>query len=240
MKKSLLEITQQILSDMDSEEVNSLGDSVEAMQVATIVEEVYYGLIATRTIPEHKELLKLTAASDSNFPTHFQYGENVKEITNIWYEDDDGDYKAVYWMDPLEFLLHSDREQTNYVVVNDKNGGTKIKISTDKQPKYYTSFDDFWIVMDGYDSTVDTTLQESKTRAYGTQYPPFSKTDDFVPDIDATMFPYLIAEASSTAQSLLKGVADQKTEQRARRQKSYIQNDMYKTERKRSLSNYGR
>lgn len=240
MKKSLLQITQQILSDMDAEEVNSLSDSVEAMQVATIVEEVYYGLIATRTIPEHAQLLKLTSLSDTEYPTHFTYPDNVKEINYIWYQDSDGNYREIDFVEPLDFIWRLDNVQTNYVAVKDKEAGTTLRISNDKQPQWFTSFDDFHIVMDSYEADIDTTLQESKTRAYGTKYPTFSKTDEYVPDIDATMFPYLIAEASSTAQSLLKGGADQKTEQRARRQKSYIQNDMYRTERKRSLSHYGR
>jgi hypothetical protein len=52
MKKTLLEIVQDILSDMDSEEVNSISDSNEARQVARIVQTTFYNLIATREIPE--------------------------------------------------------------------------------------------------------------------------------------------------------------------------------------------
>jgi len=71
-------------------------------------------------------------------------------------------------------------------------------------------------------------------------YPVFSLTDDYVPDIDAAMFPYLIAEAKSTAFSLLKGGSDPKIEQAARRQKSYVQNDMYRNQRLANWSTYGR
>ena len=42
IKKNLLEIVQNILSDMDSQEVNSISDSIEAMQVAQIVETTFY------------------------------------------------------------------------------------------------------------------------------------------------------------------------------------------------------
>ena len=65
VKKTLLQIVQNILSDMDSEDVNSLNDSIEAQQVASIVEDTYYNIIATRHIPEHQELIKLTALSRS-------------------------------------------------------------------------------------------------------------------------------------------------------------------------------
>ncbi len=54
MKRTLLEMTQSILSDMDSEAVNSISDTVEAQQIASVVEDTYYNIVAARKIPEHK------------------------------------------------------------------------------------------------------------------------------------------------------------------------------------------
>jgi len=240
MKKTLLEIVKSILSDMDSEDVSSLSDTIEAQQVASIVEDTFYNVIASRMIPEHQELIKLTPASDSAHPTHFHYPTNVKEITKVWYEDEDGAYRKVDWCDPMTFLERTDSTSDNYDTVLDQNGGTKLRISNDETPTYYTSFDDYWIVFNSYDSDEDTTLQASKVRAYGTKYPVFEQSDSYIPDLDATMFPYLIAEAKSTAMSLLKGGSDPKIEQAARRQKSYVQNDMFRTKRNPSRRNYGR
>lgn len=240
MKKTLLQIVQKVLSDMDSEDVNSISDSIEAQQVASIVEDTYFNIIATRDIPEHQELLKLTAASDSDYPTHFSYPTQCKHIENVWYEDKNGDYREIYWCDPMDFIRKTDTIQSDYDTVNDKNGGTKLRILNNEDPTFYTSFDDNWMVFNSYDNTVDTTLQTSKVRAYGTVYPTFSRTDDFTPDLDNTMFPYLIAESKSVAMSLLKGQSDPKIEQAARRQKSYVQNDMYKTKRDNKWSSYGR
>ena len=240
MKKTLLQIVQSILSDMDSEDVNSLSDSVEAQQIASIVEDTFYNIVATRLIPEHQELLKLTAASDSDYPTHFHYPDRVKSITDVWYENKDGDYREVCWVEPLDFLNKTDGSQEDFVTVLDKNGGTKLRIITDQGPTFYTSFDDFWMVFNSYDNTVDTTLQQSKVRAYGTKIPTFTISDSFIPDIDDVMFPYLLNESKSVAMSILKGGSDPKIEQAARRQKSYIQNDLYRTERPNKWSNYGR
>ena len=52
--------------------------------------------------------------------------------------------------------------------------------------------------------------------------------------------PYLIAEAKATAGSLLKGYSDPKVEQAARRQKVYIQNDRFNTQRSNTRRAYGR
>tara|TARA_R100000084_G_scaffold108987_1_gene73400 strand:- start:20699 stop:21376 length:678 start_codon:yes stop_codon:yes gene_type:complete len=225
---------------MDSEDVNSISDSVEAQQVASIVRDTYFNIIATRKIPEHQELLKMTAASDSEFPTHFYYPENVKEITALWYEDKNGDYKEIVWCEPMDFLSRTDTIQEDYDTVLDKNGGTKLRILNDQDPRFYTSFDDYWVVLNSYDSTTEATLQESKVRAYGTKYPTFQISDGFTPDLDATLYPYFLAEAKSTAMSLLKGGSDPKVEQAARRQKAFMQNDMYRTKRPNHWSNYGR
>lgn len=240
MKYTLLQIVQSILSDMDSENVYSISDTVEAEQVASIVRDTFYNIISTRKIPEHQELLKVIPNSDSEFPTHFQYGEDVKEITNIWYEDNQGYYKEVCWLDPLDFLSLTDKTNGDYAEVYDKNGGTKLRISKDKGPEFYTSFDDNWIVMNSYDETVDTTLQASKVRALGTVHPVFALEDSYVADLDSTLFPYFIAEAKSTSMSLLKGTSDAKVEQTARRQKAYIQNDLHKTKQKEKRPMYGR
>ena len=66
------------------------------------------------------------------------------------------------------------------------------------------------------------------------------KSSTFTPDIDAVMFPYLLAEAKATAMSLFKTGPDPKIEQVARRQKVYVQNDKHKVNRGRPHNNYGR
>ena len=60
MKRTLLEMVQSILSDMDSESVNSISDSVESEQIASVIQDTFFNLIAARDIPEHRQLNKLT------------------------------------------------------------------------------------------------------------------------------------------------------------------------------------
>ena len=243
VKKTLLELVQNILSDMDSQDVNSIGDTLEAQQVARIVESTYYNLITTTDIPEHYELIKLTAASDSTYPTHFNFPENVKRIDKLWYDtSDDGsfEYTEVQWMDPICFIERQDALQSNFDSVLDKNGGTTIRVGNDKHPQYFTSFDDFYLILDSYDSTIDSTLQASKVRAMGTVFPVFEISDNYTPDLDAVLFPYLYNEARSMCMEVLKGGSLPKVEQAARRQKSYVQNDMYRTKQPNNWSNYGR
>lgn len=244
MKKTLLEIVKSILSDMDSEDVNSIADSVEALQVASVVEDTFYNMVATKFIPEHRELIKLEALSDSEYPTYFRYPSNVKDLEKVYYSVGpvgDLKYREIKYAEPLDFLNSlSGSDNDNNRAVLDKNSGTTLYIGTNKDPSCYTSFDDEHIIMDSLDVTMDDTLQESKSRAYGTVYPTFSHEDNFEPDLDETLLPFLLAEAKSTCFSLYKAGSDPKIEQAARRQKSAVQNDMFKTKQENKRTNYGR
>lgn len=243
MKKTLLEIVKGILSDVESDDVNSISDTVEALQIAKVVESTFYDLIATRVIPEHNSLIKLTPLSDSDFPTHFIIEDDQAKITNIWYDvsvDESFEYRELRFKDPKDFLRLVDAKSVNYDSVKDKTAGTNLRILNNEQPHYYTTFDDEHIVIDSYDSSVDTTLQESKVRALGVTYPTFSISDNYTPDIDAVYFPYLTQEAKSRVFSVFKGQIDQKVEQAARRQKNYIQNDKRKVGQLDRMRRYGR
>lgn len=240
MKTTLLQIVQSILSDMDSEDVNSISDTVEAQQVASVVEDTYYNIVAAREIPEHNKLMTLTAMGDTAKPTHFQYPSNTKHIERVEYNIGsvaDKDFAEIRFVDPVWFLDHMDEDA---LLVETYEGNLDIFVSTDKAPEYYTSFDDNYIIMNSYNSSVEASLQESKIRAFGSTYPTFSQVDSFEPDLDNTLMPLLLAEAKSTCFSLFKGGSDPKIEQAARRLKSYVQNDMHKTRRANIRNNYGR
>jgi len=249
MKETLLSFVQSILSDMDSEPVNSIADSDEAEQIASVIEDTYYNMVVARLIPNIQELISLVALSDSTRPTHFRYdasgSSKIKDICKIEYNISSvtGEYswREVKFLEPIAFISRMQYNGSNNLIVEDVNSSTKISVITDKMPQYYTSFDNEHIVMDSYDSTVDTTLQASKTRSLATRIPSFDKTSDtFVPDIDDNLKPMLLAEAKSVCFSLFKSGSDPKIEQSARRLKSYTQNDKFHTKPANKRTNYGR
>lgn len=249
MKKTLLQIVQDILSDSDGEAINTLSGSLEGEQLATIVEGVFYDMIVARSIPEHEELVKLTPASDSAYPTHFMVPENVTAIKSIYYDVTEalvgtGEYKEIAYLDVKSFLKMSDARDasdSNVVVTDDKNGGTKIKVTNDAFPSYWTSFDDYWIIFDSYNSSYDDTLQAHKTRVWGTKFPVFDRFDDgYVPDLDSNLFPYLISESRSRYLDWLQGGTTRKAEESARRNKVHIQNDKHNFIQPNDRNNYGR
>jgi hypothetical protein len=239
MKSTLLQIVQSILSDMDSEAVNALGDSVEAQQVASVVEDTYFNIIAARNIPEHNKLIPLVSLSSNARPTHFTYPARTKELIRVDYNIGTAslqDYREIVYVEPLVFI---DRMSETDLKVTTVDQSVELFVANNKDPSYYTSFNDNHIIMDSYDAAVEAHLVASKTRSFCSIYPTFSQTDAFEPDLDQTLMPLLLSESKSACFSLFKGGSDPKVEQAARRLKSYVQNDQYKT-RQASRNQYGR
>jgi len=239
MKSTLLQVVQSILSDMDSEDVNTISDTVEAQQVASVVEDTYFNIIAARSIPEHNKLIPLVSLANNAKPTHFTYPARTKQLMRLDYNIGTAsvpDYREIVYVEPLVFIDRMDETAKKVTTVDQS---VELFVGNDKDPSYYTSFNDNHIIMDAYDASVEANLASNKTRAFCAIYPTFSQTDAFEPDLDQTLMPLLLAEAKSACMSLFKGGSDPKVEQSARRLKSYVQNDQYKT-RLASRNQYGR
>jgi len=222
MRTTLLELVQSILSDMDSEPVNSISDSIEAEQIASVIEDTYYNFISSREIPEHRRLIKITSFSDSTKPTHFEYvGRLMYWVRYNIDESGNTNYKEIKYVDPGSFVTRN-IDTSSTTTVYDASAGTDLLILNDRMPSVYTSFDDENIVMDAFKSSVESTLQTTKTQAYGIVTPTFTISDTFEPDIDEDLIPYLLAESKSVCFSLFKSGSDPKVEQAARRLKSMV------------------
>jgi len=246
IKKTLLEIVQDILNDMDSDEVNSISDTVESAQIAQICQSVFYDVITTVDLPEHDELLTVTGLSNSSKP-NFMDANSVTEIKELRYNVSETsgelEYKLIPYLTPTEFvsnILQRDSSASNVIIVTDPTSGISLPILNDKMPDYYTSFDDRYLCFDSYLATVDTTLQTSKTMVIGTKIPTFTVSDSAVPDMDDTIFPYFIAECKNRAFSMLKGGPDPKVEQFARKHRYFQKNNRWKVKQENIRNDYGR
>lgn len=84
---TLLEMTQEVLSALDSDSVNSISDTVEATQVATIIKRKYYDIVSRGALPEQQVLGQLTASGDSTLPTLMYVPAGTVQIDWIKYFD---------------------------------------------------------------------------------------------------------------------------------------------------------
>jgi hypothetical protein len=132
-----------------------------------------------------------------------------------------------------------DHTQTQYDEVTDVNGA-KFVIKNDSHPTYFTSFDDKYIVMDGYNSDIENTLQGANTQILIYKHPTWSMTDSFTPELPAEMFPMFLAECMSFKLAKDNDVLIQKTEQTAGRHQRHLSQTHGVVQGGVRLPNYGR
>lgn len=247
MKKTLLQLVQDIMSDTDGDEVNSINDTVESSQVAKIVRSTYEAMMTNRNWPHMEKLVSLNPSSDPSRPTHMSLPDNVKNLLSLNYNKAKSgvskrDYQPVKWVEPDDFLRITNREDNtspNVLTVVDPSG-IELFIRTDKAPQRFTSFDNKTLVFDSFDSGVEQSLQESKVQARGEVYPTWVHTDTFVPDLPAEAFPALYEEALSTASIRIRQVQDAKAEQNSARQQRWLSRNINRLEHGVKYPNYGR
>lgn len=230
-KMTLLEMTQNILSSMDSDEVNSIFDTIESQQVAEVIKETFYEQFTNIEVAEFRDIIRMTSVSDpTNRPNYLQYATDTTKIEWLKYRGADGKYKTLTFYSPEEFfekILMNTSTMDNIHTVTDTTG-VVYYIKNNKDPEFYTSVNDNLIMTDSYNVAEDTSLQSSKTFAWGTKEQSWTMTDLFIPPIDSNLFPLLLAEAKSVCFINLKQISSAKEEQRARRQRIRMQNDQYK------------
>lgn len=247
-KLSILDMVQDIANDLDTEEISSINDTVESVQIAQILKTTYFELIANRNWPHLKRTLQFDSVSDTDRPTHLKLPDLVKEVITFSYnkrteENPAKDlWKEVKYLEPENFLYKMNNRNLDNATVDSivDFGGVAILIMNDRHPEYYTSFDDEYIVCDSYHSDLENTLQASKTQVLGYVEPTWTHDDDFVPDLPSEAFPLLLSEAKSTAFVVLKQTANEKAEQKAIRQNRWLSRKSWRVSGGVRYPNYGR
>lgn len=247
MKRSLIDLVQSILSDLNSDEVNSIGDTVESLQVANIVKNAYFSIISTRNWAHLRKSIELEALGDVTKPTHLQLPVGTKELCFINYnKQKQGEtrlrYEELKYLEPDAFLRRSNvlNSDLSYVTTVVDSSGVQLLIQNNKAPTYYTSFDDKTVVLDSYDSSEDSTIIADKVQAMAYMTPDWEMADDFVPDLPAEAFSLLLSEAQSVASYRLNQSADQKAEQDSVRQDAWLSRKNRRIQGGVKYPNYGR
>lgn len=244
---TLLDIVQDILSDMDSDEVNSINDTIESQQVVGIVKNTFYEVINSRLWPTHTELAQLTASGDADLPTKMTFDTSVSKIEWIKYNvktaaGDKEQFSERTYKEPEDFLEIVLSRDSTASTVDTMSVGNNIDIfvRNDIAPSYWTSFDDSIIYFDAYNSDLEATLQASKTIVNISKEPAWTETDVAVPDLPAKAFPYFLAEAKSSCFEKLKQAPSQKEEQKSRRQRTFLAREKWRTNGGIQYPSYGR
>jgi len=212
-------MTQNILSALDSDPVGSIDETVESVQVAELIKEAYFELVSQRDWPFLFVLGNLDGLGDVNNPTKMKIPDTYNKIKWIKYNK-----QEVTYADPETFHTIISQRVTQAGVIN--SNGYVIN----QDPQYWTSYDDTYIIFDGYKQSTEVALQSSKAVVYGTQQAAWSHIDTFIPNIPEKFFPTLLAEAKSQAFVNLKQQNNVREERKATRGRMTMRNDSWRNE----------
>jgi len=85
VKYTNLQYVQSILSSLGSDEVNSVSDNAESLQVLECLKTTYFNIISRTDLPEHKQLVQLEPSLDPNMPVLMYIPDGIKKIEWLKY-----------------------------------------------------------------------------------------------------------------------------------------------------------
>lgn len=83
-----LQYVQNILSSLGSDEVNSVSDTTESLQVLTILKTTYFNMVGRLHLPEHGQLIQLDPSLDVTMPVLMYVPAQVTHIQWLKYFND--------------------------------------------------------------------------------------------------------------------------------------------------------
>lgn len=251
-KLTLLQIVQKTMEALNLDEINSISDSPDSEQIAQIAQDSYYELLNQADWPHTIRLEQLESVGDNTKPNYLRIPDEVTRIDDFKYDAtlvdssslpvDLIEIKTVVWLSPVDFLKKTqgrNTELTEIETITDFNG-VRYHVYNDREPSYWTSFDDEYVVCDAYNSDVESTLQGNKSQALMKWIEDVVITDDLLVGAPSHFFQTWLAETKSTAFIYMKQEASPKDEQRARRGLSVLRRNASRTDQDDGKVKYGR
>jgi hypothetical protein len=247
---TILDVVQRLLSDMDSDAVNSITETIEATQIAHVVRDTYENIVDEHRMHGTRRLFQLDGVSDTSRPNYLRIPAGYFNIDWVNYDarlekDTTPQLSRVDYLPPQEFITRVNMRSADdpaVITVFDFHGG-RLHIMDNKTPSFYTTFDNDYLVFDSYNKDVEDTLMESKTQAYGQFRPDLSLADSTVLDLPKHLLSLLVNEAREMVFEQFKDGAPQKITRNALRARVRAQRTDHKLALRNpadNLPDYGR
>lgn len=236
MSRTLLYTVQRVLEKLNLDPVNSINDTEDSLLISREAESTFYDLESRADWPDKIDLIEVTSVSDLNNPTALQLDERVHYIKTLRYditvpEDTGKVIREIRWCEPEKFLELLYSRNTSSVDVKEavyKN--IPLFVFNNKQPEFYTSFDNEILILDSYDSGVEDTLIGTKSVCYGKTNPTWSQDDTFVIPVQDSVYPLYLAALSSACSIYLNSEVNQEDERRQSRNIARMRHESIRTE----------
>ena len=245
-KITMLGFVQQIAEAIESDEIDTLDETLEASAIMTILEQTYSEVLDRRDwefIRDRVVQLDERDAADVLQINQLRIPPNVTAIQCLRYLSKEGKYTDLTYMQPCDFIAHlhgrNQSDDTITTVINDD--GVPMFIHNHIAPTRYTSFDEESIAFDAFETVRGVGNQIADTVIVGNvkPVPDFTNPAAFLP-IPERMFSLILNEAIATANYRLRQTQDPRSERLARRQNIKMRELEPKTQRDNQEVHYGR
>ena len=199
LRMTLREIVQSTLSSMDSDAVETIGETIESQQIAIVAKETFYEIATYQDIPQHIKMTQLDGLQDLTAPTVMRIPTGCVDIANIKYRHTkNGRVK----MEDIDYLHPDDfynkmwclDTTADNVGINEFTGDVTLPYRNDQDPCYWTTFDDEHIIFDSYNKEISDTLFNDASFIRARIIEEFQLEDDYIPDLPAKMFPQYLQQ----------------------------------------------
>jgi hypothetical protein len=256
--RTLLALTQDILTSLDGDEIASIADTTESASVASIIRQNFYEIVALHQVPDQSTVTQLTATSAAT-PVLMTLPAGVIEFSALQYDmrdsiDTNTDYVDLKVLSNKDFLSMTDGFDTdaNYVdtfLISPTGIGPAtipVKYRTDKFPEYYTILNDTRFLFDSFSSADESYLTSARSLLYCVLDTAWSHTDSFVPftklDLENMLFQQSKVQAFYELKQSENQLANMKHKRAWRNviKRDYADNGTNSYYNSKQLPNYGR
>lgn len=215
LKRTLLQVVQSTLGAMDSDAVDTIGETPESEQIVLVAQEVYHELATYQDIPQFQRIDQLLGSNDSALATVMRIPEECTDIGVVRYAHyhDNGRIKMerIEYVDKNRFLddlLCLDVSDTDHIGENVFPDNIRIPYHKDRNPTCWTTFDDNTIVFDAVNQDYENTLHNDKSVVISYVVPKFELEDDFVIPLPEQMQSQYLAQVKEVAFNEQKQMAN--------------------------------
>ena len=201
IKLTLLELTQDMLAVVDSENVSAVGETEESGMCVNIANRAFESMATAGRWRHFRTYISQLSTTGNTNELTLPSGCYSINLNSMYYENTaNTDFEPVYYKRPDDFQHFTIIRDTSASNISDIN---KTPTYTDRIPQFFTSYDDETLVFDANDSG---SLDGSKVRVIGWVFPTSRKAADADTfDLPARAYPALTLLCNSMALSELKG-----------------------------------
>ena len=247
-KRTILKLVQQLGESIGSDEIDELDETIEASEIATILEQTVTAVISRKRwefIKDRPRQLDAIDVASTQLNT-LLIPSDVTRVNCMKYRNTDNtvtEFVALTYMQPCEFLemVQSRNSTDTNITAIANDDGVLINVITDAPPKNWTSFDEEVITFDAYDAAVNAGNLASDSVIIADIVPVIDYTDPTATlKVPERMETLIYNEAVSTCAIRLRQTVDPKAEKEARRQHISLRENEHITNKDIQEASYGR